>query len=159
MFSFMQDALHSHCKGRIALRKGVHDALHDFRWIARDVSSRPTRIQELVPLSPSLWGYHDAAKSGVGGVLFPAPHLATRIGRTPRPILWRYAWPPDIQAALVSHQNPAGSITSADLELAGAFLQLDAAAQCFDVRERTIMSNTDNLPTLFWTRKGSTTSS
>jgi hypothetical protein len=33
----------------------------------------------------------------------------------------------------------------------------EAAVQCFDVRERTIKSGTDNLATLFWNRKGSVT--
>jgi hypothetical protein len=43
--------------------------------------------------------------------------------------------------------------------LAGAVLHHDAIAQCFDVRERTTKSDTDNQATLFWTRKGSVTTS
>ena len=43
--------------------------------------------------------------------------------------------------------------------MAGAILQKEAAVQCFDVRERTVLSKTDNLCTLFWSRKGSTTTS
>lgn len=47
---------------------------------------------------------------------------------------------------------------NSDLELAGGLLHLEVAAQCFDIRERTIISKTDNLATLYWQCKGSTTS-
>ena len=55
--------------------------------------------------------------------------------------------------------NPNGTITISDLELAGSLLHLDVIAQNYDVRERTILSKTDNMATLFWTRKGSTSTS
>jgi hypothetical protein len=51
----------------------------------------------------------------------------------------------------------APSRANSDLELAGSMLHHEAAVQCFDVRERTTKSSTDNTPTLFWQRKGSTT--
>ena len=50
MFIQMQEAL-CHVKGNIVtLSKGVHEALADFCWLAKDVSNRPTRIYKLVPL-------------------------------------------------------------------------------------------------------------
>ena len=55
-------------------------------------------------------------------------------------------------------KNLGGSINS-DLELADSLLQKEVAAQCFDVRERTILSKTDNLNTLFWSRKETVTTS
>jgi hypothetical protein len=44
------------------------------------------------------------------------------------------------------------------LELAGGLLHLDILCQHYDARERTILSKTDNLATLYWQRKGSATS-
>jgi hypothetical protein len=41
--------------------------------------------------------------------------------------------------------------------LAGAVLHYACAAECFDIREHTILSRTDNLATLFWSCKGSVT--
>ena len=38
-------------------------------------------------------------------------------------------------------------------------MQKEADVQCFYIRERTLLSKTDNLCTLFWARKGSTTTS
>ena len=43
-FSQLQQGLRSKGGGRINLTKGTHQALDDFRWIARDLTSRPTRI-------------------------------------------------------------------------------------------------------------------
>ena len=61
LFSQMQEAL-CHVKGkRVTLYKGVHEALADFRWLAEDVSNRPTRIYELVLLRPTVDGYHNAS--------------------------------------------------------------------------------------------------
>ena len=159
LFSHMQVALAKKSKKRIALHKGVHQAIADFKWIASDISNRPTRIAEVVPLNPSLLGDHDASGQGAGGVWFPSNSCSTRHSdHQLSPILWRVAWPDTIKNLLITDSNPNGTISISDLELAGGFLQLEAAAQCFDIRERTVLSRTDNLAALFWQRKGSVTS-
>ena len=76
LFSHMQDVMASKVGARVALRKGVHQALEDFRWLLWDITSRPTRIAELVPMLSSAEGHHDASGEGAGGVWFPADHLA-----------------------------------------------------------------------------------
>ena len=158
LFSQMQHALSTATKTRIALKKGVHQALQDFRWLYDNIRNRPTRIAELIPLLPSALGYHDASGTGAGGVWFPTKDLVPRAGVAPgQPLLWRFQWPEDIVNSLVSTSNPDGTITNSDLELAGGLLHLDALAQSYDIRERTIVSKTDNLPTMFWERKGSCT--
>jgi hypothetical protein len=58
---------------------------------------------------------------------------------------------------LRSVANPHGSINNSELELLGSLWHHDVAAQCFDIRERTILSHTDNLATLYWARRGSVT--
>ena len=132
--------------------------------MANDIQSRHTRIAELIPLHASALGFHDASGDGAGGVWFPSQSLDPRFtpGSTPTaaphaPLLWRYQWPADIIANLVSSSNPHGTITNSDLELAGGLLHLEAIAHYYDVRERTVLSKTDNLATLFWQRKGNAT--
>ena len=44
LFSHMQLALATKIKSRVALSRGVHDALADFRWLLNDIKSRPTRL-------------------------------------------------------------------------------------------------------------------
>ena len=64
LFSHMQHAPTNKIKERVAPNKRVHQALDDFRWILKGVSTHPTRITELVPLLPSTEGQHNA--SGLG---------------------------------------------------------------------------------------------
>ena len=156
VFSAMQNALVLSKNSRIALRKGVHQSLNDFRWMADDISTRPTRIAELVPLHPSALGLHDASALGAGGVVFPSNTLQSRQGVAPlQSILYRVPWPNEVTSRLITDKNPNGTITNSDLELAGGLLHLQATVQSYDVRERIIDNKTDNLATMFWQRKGS----
>jgi hypothetical protein len=158
MFSRLQNALSQSDGNRIALKKGVHQALNDFKWLANDVSGRPTRLAEVIPLLSSAEGHHDASGIGAGGVWFPGSTLHPRKGFKPNiPVIWRLKWPEDIVSKLVTSSNRSGTITNSDLELAGGLLHLEALCQSFDIRERTILSKGDNLSTTFWERKGSTT--
>ena len=157
IFSTMQNAFSSTTKGRLALDKGIHHALNDFRWMHENISTRPTRIAELVPLPPSAEGQHDVSGLGAGGIWFPGSSLNPRQGYVAAtPIVWRYEWPHRISYKLVTAENPNGTITNSDLELAGGLIHLDCISQCYDVRERTVLSKGDNLSTTFWERKGST---
>jgi hypothetical protein len=74
LFSLLhEDPRHQEPGARIRLLKGVHDCLDDFRWIANDLASRPTRLYEIVPQThPELLGAQDACGFGMGGVWFPA---------------------------------------------------------------------------------------
>ena len=158
MFGRLQNALSLQSKTRVCLKKGVHQALDDFRWLANNIESRPTRIAELVPVLPAAEGHHDASGDGAGGAWFPGSSLVPRVGwQAETPVVWQLEWPQFIRDKLVSSDNPTGTITNSDLELAGGLLHLDCLAQTFDTRERTIVSKGDNLNTTFWERKGSTT--
>jgi hypothetical protein len=170
LFSHLQAAIRTRDGTRLRLTPAFHGALADFDWIRSTLAQRPTRLFELVPTTPSLVGAHDASGHGAGGVWF-APSAGNRSAAVyqdpagdplhawPRdaPIVWRTTFPPDVIARLCTHDNPRGDLNNSELELAGAYLQQEVAAQCFDVRERTIKSATDNLATLYWTRRGSVT--
>ena len=56
---------------RVYLNQQFHDAMEDFRWMADDICSRPTRIAEVVPETPAAIGMSDAAGPGMGGVWLP----------------------------------------------------------------------------------------
>jgi len=129
MFGRLQNALCLDGTSRIALNKGVHQALDDFRWIAKDLTERPTRIQEIVPLLPGAKGDHDASGAGAGGVSFPLNTLVPQGAWKPNvPVVWQIEWPDWVCARLVSADNPNGDITNSDLEYAGGLLQLEALA-------------------------------
>ena len=179
LFSHLQAALyrnhHKHKLSRLRLSPGFHRALDDFRWLHAHLASRPTRLYELVPTAPVAFGAHDASATGAGGVWFPS---AMAVPRTPKllstksdgsvhrsrhysapahPIVWRVPFPLDIGSDVRTFAQPHGRLNNSELELLGHLWHLDVGAHAFDLRERTVHSNTDNLATLFWARKGSTT--
>jgi len=154
LFSLLQEVFRHEesTRPRLRLTRAAHGFLDDFRWLARDLSARPTRIAELIPTEPSIVGACDAAGTGMGGVFF-VPSLDGSI----QPYLWRYAFPQTVQSQLVSFSQPNGSITNSDLELCGNVAHHDVIAQLADVRERTIWTGSDNTANVYWQRKGSTT--
>ena len=173
LFSYLQ-AVSKASDHRLCLTSAFHHALADFRWIHKDLASRPTRLQELIPTAPSVTGTHDASRLGAGGVWFPSAdavprsttvyrltgdgtHIQPETLQQPHPILWQQSYPSNLQRTLKTSNNPEGTNSISDFELAGSVLHHEAAAHCYDVRERTILSTTDNTNTLYWHRKGSVT--
>ena len=67
LFIQMQEALRHLKGGSIALTRGVHQALTDLRWLAKDLSKFPTRQYELVLLHLTMDGYHDTYGYVCGG--------------------------------------------------------------------------------------------
>ena len=106
---------------------------------------------------PSALGHHDTSEVGAGGLWVPTNQIVPHTGYHHWPVVWRHQWTKHIQDSLVNTDNPTGTITISDLELAVRILHLQAICQSYDVQERTLLSNTDNLATLFWKHKGSKT--
>ena len=150
LFSHMQEALVRGLQtgNRVRLSRHNRAELDDWLWIARSLQQRPTSIAEVVRKPAAYGGDCDAAKAGMGGVIFD-------LRRDRRPILWRSPFPADVQQRLVSWSNPAGDVTNSDLELAGVLAQHDVAAQHYDVRHATIATRNDNSSAVSWSLKGS----
>ena len=79
LFSNMQEFLFHVKDKKVALSKGVHEALVDFSWLAENLANRPTCIYKLVPLRPTVDGYHNAFGYMCGSVLLPGPMAIPRI--------------------------------------------------------------------------------
>ena len=157
LFNQLQKALSAKIGTCISLKKGAHQTLKGFQWILDDIATRPTRIVVLIPLLCTAEGHHDASRIGAGGVWFPSPNLNPHNGFDSRPFIWRLEWPQFITEQLVSSTNPNGTISNSNLKLASDLIQLEALTQSFDIYERTVLSKTDNLATLYWQRKESAT--
>jgi hypothetical protein len=152
LFSVLQAALQHTDRHRIRLTRRLQDLARDFLTLAQSVHARPTRLPELVPTAPSDVGACDACRHGMGGVWFDA------LDSTSPPILWRRRFPPRVGDALVTSDNPSGSISISDLELTGIIAHQDVLATTRDVRERTIWTASDNRAAVAWATKGSATS-
>ena len=55
---------------------------------------------------------------------------------------------PYVVDKLVTKENPSGTISNLDLELAAGLLHLKALDKTFDPRERMVLSKTNNICTL-----------
>jgi hypothetical protein len=156
MFSILQSVLTKRCDStsRLRLTKPVHAILKNFRLLAQDLATRPTRLAELIPADrPLMLGAHNVAALGMGGI-----HVVPMEDGSVDPILWRPPFPPVIASRLVSSDNPTGNITNSELELAGSVAQLDVLSQQYDVREKTVHNSSDNVATVWWQRKGAVSS-
>jgi hypothetical protein len=159
-FSVLQEVLTKNCDAaaQLCLTKPVQAILANFWRLAKNLTTRPTRLDELVLTDTlSTLGYYDAA-AGMGGV-----HFVPFEDDTIKPLLWRAPFPSDIAKRLISSDNPAGTITSSELELelelAGGVAQLDVLDQHFDIRERIVHNSSDNIATVWWQQKGAVSSS
>ena len=152
LFSVLQYALGTADRNRVRLTEQVYSTLDDFRAIADSLSTRPTRLQELVPaVHPHYLGASDACQRGMGGVWFSAAP-----GRPP--VLWRHAFSDAIQSTLVTFDNPQGRLSISDLELTAMIAHKDVLAHHADLTEKTLWIATDNRAALSWSDKGSSTS-
>jgi hypothetical protein len=77
LFSVLQAALR-HQTDNVRLSPAVHAFLNDFRWLAQDLTSRPTRLNEFLPQDPNAVGAVDAAGTGMGGVWYVDPGTPLR---------------------------------------------------------------------------------
>lgn len=151
LFSVLQHALSRGDQHRVRLTRHVYDTAADFTALVDSLAARPTRLPELVPTFPSHVGASDACQVGMGGVWFPTD---TREA----PLVWRSKFPTAVSNALITSDNPHGSISISDLELTGMIAQKDIVAHASDVRERTIWIAGDNRAAIAWSDKGSSTS-
>ena len=148
LFSALQLGLKHADKHRIRVTPHLRNYLNDFETLAHSLVNRPTRLAEIFPDEPVVVGACDAAKPGMGGVIFTAEHP---------PIVWRAPFPLDIQQEVVTDKNLSGKITNSDLEQAGVLAHQDVICQNFDVRECTLATGCDNTPAVSRNRKGSVT--
>jgi hypothetical protein len=124
----------------------LREALTDFASLIRAIGKRPTHCRELVAEEPGYIGYCDASKWGAGGVWLSGTfHLD--------PIVWRIEWPDDIRQQLISFDNPTGTLTNSDLEMAAMLIHYLVLEHLVDLRHVHVAAWCDNTPTVCWTNK------
>ena len=127
--------------------KALLEAIEGARTLLRESTTRPTHCKELVTGWPDIIGVKDASGHGVGGVI-----LGER-GACP-PTVFRYEWPEDVKADLVSETNKGGRITNSDLEMAGLLmLWLVIEEVCGPMEKQRVALFSDNDPTVSWVKR------
>jgi hypothetical protein len=105
-------------------------------------------------LTPSFLGAVDASGAGIGGAWLPTPTTPTC-----SPIIFRLPFPLHIQQRLVSAENPTGSITNSDLELAAIVTGATILRHTHPTTHATLLCASDNQAAVTWQNKGSPSSS
>ena len=107
-------------------------------------------ISDIVSDYPSVIGSVDAAKPGMGGVLF-AP-----AGQPPA--MWQATFLEDIQCCIVlTDNNPTGDLTNSNLEQARVLAHADVVTLLFNLREFTLTTLNDNIMAVTRNCKGTIT--
>jgi hypothetical protein len=130
----------------IKKNQSLRDALRDFSMLIKVLGQCPTHCRELIVRDPGYIGYCDASKLGAGGVwLLGMCHLS--------PVVWRLEWPDDIRQQVISVNNPSGTITNSDLEMAGMVLHYLVLEHLVALKHVHVAAWCDNTPTVSWTNK------
>jgi len=153
LFSVLQHVLLDQPGRRICLHHLIKGALTDWAAMAASLQEYPVPMAALVPKAPSYVGAVDASGAGCGGFW-----VHTTYGNLPQPVAFRYQFPPKIQQALVTHTNPAGTLTNSDLELAAIVAGIAVLQATANTAAASVYVASDNTPTVAWANKGSPSS-
>ena len=124
----------------------LRNAVADCRTFLRETIGTPTKCRNLVTGWPDYVGITDASGHGLGGVIIGEGLQAT-------PTVFRMQWPPDISDSIVSDDNPTGSITNSDLEMAGLLVLWLVMEEVCDVKDSHVALFSDNSPTVHWVQR------
>jgi hypothetical protein len=122
-------------------------ALSDWSTLIREATKEPTHVKELVVGDASYKGTLDASGEGAGGVwLSGTKPLA--------PTVWRVKWPKEVTDQLITEDNPTGTITNSDLEMAAELLGWLVLEALKRLRHEHVGLCSDNSPTVAWQMRG-----
>ena len=124
----------------------VRNALRDAIALTLEAAERPTHVREIVAGDTGAVGNCDASAFGAGGVWYGGSELK-------EPIVWRVVFPADIQQSVVSDDNPRGTVTNSDLELAAILLHHLVLEQAMGMRHVKTVTFSDNTPAVAWVSK------
>jgi hypothetical protein len=124
----------------------VRLALRDAIALTLEAARRPTHVREIIAAQTGAIGNCDASAFGAGGVWYAGANLQ-------QPIVWRVVFPLDIQHNVVSDDNPQGTLTNSDLELAAILLHHLVLEQAMELRHQKTVTFSDNTPAVAWVSK------
>ena len=122
------------------------NAVKDCRTFLRETIASPTRCKNLVVGWPDFIGITDASGHGLGGVI-----VGERKGVPPT--VFRLQWPEDITRNIISDDNPSGTLTNSDLEMAGLLMLWLVMEDVCNVTDAHVALFSDNSPTVHWVQR------
>ena len=121
--------------------------MKDWGQLIKEVTKEPTHARELVVGEAAYKETLDASGEGAGGVWPP--------GNKPlAPVVWRLQWPQGIKDALMTWENPKGTITNSDLEMAADLLGWLVLEGNVLLKHEHVGLCSDNSATVSWQMRG-----
>jgi hypothetical protein len=117
LFSLLQHALTQCQSRRIYIKALLSPTLNDWMTLATQAPTLPVPLHTVIPHPPTYIGTMDASALGMGGWW-----TTVHGDNEPTNFLWQAAFPMTIRICLVTPENPGGTITNSDLELAAVVL-------------------------------------
>jgi hypothetical protein len=131
----------------VTLTPYLKQTLSDWRYLLRAMTTNPAHVKQLVTNYPDYIGYVDACKKGVEGIW---QHGQSELEYH----VWQLQWPSDIQQNIKTFENPTGTLTINDLELAGTLLHWLVLEQVTStLKHKHIAMYCDNISTVSWAYK------
>jgi hypothetical protein len=150
LFSILQHTLTTSRAKRIRLPQLSKRVLQDWLHLATQAHDQPVPLHTLVPQPPHIVAATDASLQGMGGFWCDATKQNNYV--------WRAQFPPNVQQAVVSQQNPTGIVSNSALELAAIIVGSHMAAKNPTYPHPHMLIASDNTAACGWMQKGSTTS-
>ena len=122
-------------------------AMRDLGQLIKEAGTQPTHVKELVVGDAAYKGTLDASGGGAGGVWLPGTKALA-------PIVWRWEWPQEIRDALITFENPNGTITNSDLEMAAELLGWLVLEANVPLEHEHVGLCSDNSATVAWQMRG-----
>ena len=133
------------------LSTAFHQDIVHWQLLCNRMKLRTTYIAEIVQRLPTDLGFADVLGLGGGDVWLDPNGNGTHF-------VWSFQRSADIQADLVSFDNPKGGITNSDLELAALVLhEATFPKVCKTAAWRAPLTGSDNTPTVAWIFKEAST--
>jgi hypothetical protein len=128
-------------------KSALRETFEDFAYFLEQTHRNPSHITEIVGTDlPHIYGYTDACRTGMGGVILPAT-------RWIQPSVWRTTFPDDVIALF-----DAGKLSVNDLELAANFTAERIAEHMLQgqIAGLNTWFGSDNTTTVSWKTKKAT---
>ncbi len=154
LFSVLQHALTATTGRRIRLNAITKATLATWLQLFNSAHQTPVPITHLIPQAPHYYSAVDASSYGMGGFWVP-----TTLATHHQPIAWRFQWDPQVRNRLITSDNPHGTLTNSELELAALVSGHHAILQHTHQPHTSIVIATDNTPAKAWVKAGSVSTS
>jgi hypothetical protein len=134
----------SHITIGLGQQSSMRHMIEDFAYLLGQVHRNPSHIVEIVGTdAPHVYGYTDACRQGMGGVILPATKCLPAT-------VWRFEFPTDIVPLF-----DAGKVSINDLELTGNFVSERTAESLLldDITGLNSWFGSNNTATVSWKTK------